>query len=85
MRPPPATPSGPSERDRHIGMRLRALRQERGLRRADVAFVLRLSESTIRKYEDGDRRVAAGQLWRLANALGVTLDAFTEGFEEDAA
>lgn len=39
----------------------------------------------IQKYESGACRISATVLWRLSRALGVRVDYFFDGIEDDAA
>ncbi|MFQ5346682.1 MAG: helix-turn-helix domain-containing protein [Rhodothalassiaceae bacterium] len=69
-----------NEVDRHIGERIREHRLERGLTQQDLARALGISYQQVQKYENGSNRVSAGRLYILAQALGVRVGAFFEGF-----
>lgn len=78
--------------NRHIGDRLRILREKRGLSQADLGAVLDVSFQQMGNYEKGKHRLSAGALFLLARFLGTSPDSFFEGlapaeagFSEDAA
>ena len=78
--------------NRHIGDRLRILREKRGLSQADLGAVLDISFQQMGNYEKGKHRISAGALFLLARFLGTSPAAFFEGltsaetgFAEDAA
>ena len=77
---------------RHIGDRLRILREKRGLSQGDLSAVLGVSFQQMGNYEKGKHRLSAGALFLLARFLGTSPAAFFEGlspskpgFAEDAA
>lgn len=78
--------------NRHIGDRLRVLREKRGLSQADLGAVLDVSFQQMGNYEKGKHRLSAGALFLLARFLGTSPASFFEGlapaeagFAEDAA
>lgn len=78
--------------NRHIGDRLRILREKRGLSQADLGAVLDVSFQQMGNYEKGKHRLSAGALFLLARFLGTSPASFFEGlvpteagFAEDAA
>jgi transcriptional regulator with XRE-family HTH domain len=62
--------------DGHIGKRLRELRITRRIPQSDLGKVLGITFQQIQKFERGDNRIAASQLFRLATHLGVSVDYF---------
>lgn len=71
--PPQVWPSD-SELAAEVGVRVKALREERGLSQRTLAQHLQVSSSTIAKYEAGVHAPPLAVLIRLAAVLGVTLD-----------
>ena len=68
------TPVPPKERDRLIafGDALRAARNELGLSQEKFAFQVRLDRTYIGGIERGERNPSLRNIWKLAEALGVT-------------
>jgi transcriptional regulator with XRE-family HTH domain len=64
---------------RHIGDRLRVLREKRGLSQTDLGVVLDVSFQQMGNYEKGKHRLSAGALYLLSRFLGVNPEAFFEG------
>lgn len=56
-----------------IGLRLRALRQQRGLSQVQLMQLSGVDHKAISRYENGLRNVGVDELTRLADALGVEL------------
>lgn len=69
--------------DKHIGERIKLHRSFRGLNQKDLAVALGVTPQQIQKYESGDNRVSAGQLFRLALVLRVEMSAFFEGWRSE--
>src|SRR3954447_17693323 len=65
--------------DRHVGRRLRERRIMLGMTLQQLAELIGVTHHQARKYEKGLHRLAAGQLWRTAQALGVEVDYFFAG------
>lgn len=65
-----------------VRQRLRALRLAQGLSLADLATRAHLSQSTLSRIENGQRRLALDQLVTLARALDTGLDELVETQEE---
>ena len=68
--------------DRHIGGRLRALRSERKLSLEAVAELINVSQQQVSRYELGQNRLSAAQLYYLARGLDVPVAWFFREFEE---
>src|SRR4051794_22398983 len=65
--------------DRHVGMRLRERRMTLGMTLQQLAELIGVTYQQAYKYETGLNRIAAGQLWRVAQALGIEVDYFFAG------
>ena len=66
-----------------VRMRIRALRVARGLSLEDLAARAQLSQSTLSRIENGQRRLALDQLVTLARALDTSLDQLVESATDD--
>ena len=67
--------------DRHIGARLRQRRIMNGLTQQQMADLIGVTYQQAHKYETGLNRIAAGQLYVIAQVLGVDIRYFFEGLE----
>ena len=67
--------------DSYVGGRIRARREHLGVDRATLAQSAGCSDRDIRLIEEGVARADADLLVRLAQALGVKLSYFFEGFQ----
>ena len=65
--------------DRHVGARMRERRIMLGLTQQQMAELIGVSSQQAHKYETGINRVSAGQLYRIAEALGVEPAYFFDG------
>ena len=70
------------EVDRHIGRRIRHRRQMLGLSQQELGDCVGVTYQQVLKYETGQNRVAAAQLYALAAVLAVEIDYFYEGYGE---
>ena len=66
-----------------VAHRLRALRLERGLSQSKIARQTGVSFQQFQKYENGDNRISAGRLLRIATALRVPVTVFYDGLQPD--
>ena len=57
-----------------IGLRLRALREEMGLRQGEVARGINCSSVTYSRYENGTREPSMGMIVKLAEFYSVSTD-----------
>ncbi|GHI85050.1 transcriptional regulator [Streptomyces xanthophaeus] len=71
------------ELDSLVRTRIRALRVAQGLSLADLAARAHISQSTLSRIENGQRRLALDQLVTLARALDTSLDQLVETAAED--
>ena len=59
-----------------IGLRIKELRAERGVRQEEIANLIGMSRSYFGEVETGKRNVAAVNLEKIAKGLGVSLAEF---------
>ena len=64
-----------------LGQRLRQLREARGLTQEELAEQAGMHRAVPGHYERGDREPGISQVWRLADALGVTIQELLDGVE----
>ena len=69
------------EVDRYIGTRIRERRIKLGMTQHQLADLIGVTYQQAHKYEKGINRVAAGRLYRIAQALGVEVSYFFEGLQ----
>src|SRR5918996_1531033 len=60
--------------DEHVGRRLRANREERGLSLRELARRLGMSPSAISQIETGKSRPSVSTLYAMVSELGISLD-----------
>jgi len=65
--------------DRHVGLRLRQHRIMLGMTLQQLADLIGVTHHQARKYEKGLHRLAAGQLWRVAQGLGGDVEYYFAG------
>ncbi|MDU8910165.1 helix-turn-helix transcriptional regulator [Aestuariicoccus sp. MJ-SS9] len=73
----------PEDIDRHVGARLRFLREACGFSQAYLGKSVGLTFQQIQKYEQGSNRISASKLWQLADLLGVTPNNFFDGLDRE--
>ena len=71
----------PQDVDRYVGARIRERRIILGLTQQQMAELIGVTYQQAHKYEKGINRVAAGRLYRTAQALGVEVGYFYEGLK----
>lgn len=59
-------------------MRLRQLRQQRGISQLKLAMDLNLNQNSISRYERGEREADYATLVKFANYFGVSIDYLLE-------
>lgn len=64
-----------------LGVKLKTLREQRGLTQAALAQLLRLSPSYVNQLENNERPLSVSVLLRLQSSLGVDLQFFSEDGE----
>lgn len=57
-----------------LGVRLKALREEKGLTQSELASMLNVTKSTISYYENGERIPTVSNLYELSKVFNVGLD-----------
>ncbi|HEX8900442.1 helix-turn-helix transcriptional regulator [Vitreimonas sp.] len=70
------SPRTAGEIDRHVGLRVRTLRLERGLSQEDLAEAIGVTFQQIQKYEKGVNRVAASTLFAICKVLDSDVASF---------
>lgn len=75
------SPRAPSPVDRHIGTRLRQLRQDRGWSQTALGERIGVVFQQVQKYERGADRISAGRLHAAGLAFELPITAFFEGYE----
>jgi transcriptional regulator with XRE-family HTH domain len=71
--------------DVHVGKRVRHRRWMVGMTQQQLGDIVGIKFQQIQKYETGMNRISASRLWDIAQALGVSISFFFEGFEEEQA
>lgn len=71
-----------AERKRFLSL-LRQMRNDAGLRQADLAQKLGEPQSFVSRYESGERRLDVLELRHICSVLGVSLSDFIKRLEED--
>ena len=67
--------------DVHVGKRVRHRRWMVGMTQQQLGDIVGIKFQQIQKYETGMNRISASRLWDIAQALGVSISFFFEGFE----
>lgn len=67
--------------DRHIGDRLKQLRQQEGISAAVLAEAIDSTQQQISRYENGQNKLGAAQLYRIALSLDVPVSWFFKGID----
>jgi transcriptional regulator with XRE-family HTH domain len=71
--------------DVHVGKRVRHRRWMVGMTQQQLGDIVGIKFQQIQKYETGMNRISASRLWDIAQALGVSISFFFEGFGGDEA
>ena len=69
--------------DAHVGDRLRALREQRGMSQEALGQRVDVSFQQIQKYERGANRVGASRLFEFAQVFGVPVETFFSGLPSE--
>lgn len=69
--------------DRHVGARMRERRIMLGLTQLQMAELIDVTYQQAHKYEKGINRVACGRLYTIAEALGVDVNYFFVGLNDN--
>lgn len=70
--------------DKHIGMRLRAIRQAKNRSLSEAGELIDVSPQQISRVELGQQKLSATQLYRLGRGFGVPVNWFYNEYEEQA-
>ena len=70
--------------DRHVGARMRERRIMLGMSQQQMFELIGVTYQQAHKHQKGINRVAAGWLYRIAQALGVKVGYFFEGLETES-
>ncbi|WP_127078414.1 helix-turn-helix domain-containing protein [Rhodomicrobium lacus] len=65
-----------TEYDEIVAVRLRQIREERGLTQGMLGAAIGVSMQQIQKYETGTNRISAGRLYAASRVLGAPLVEF---------
>jgi transcriptional regulator with XRE-family HTH domain len=71
--------------DQHIGQSIRRRRRMMDMTQACLSELCGVSFQTVHKWETGQNRISAAQLWKLSRALLVPVSFFYEGLEMEVA
>ncbi len=66
--------------DTHVGKRVRQLRWLRKVTQTQLAEKVGIKFQQIQKYETGANRISCSRLYQIAEALGVEVSYFFEGY-----
>lgn len=69
------------ELDRHIGLRLKKLRQQESVSAQMLADAIDSTQQQISRYENAHNKLSATQLYRIATALGVPVSWFFQDYQ----
>jgi len=72
------TVKGSDAIDKHVGNRVRARREKRGMSQRVLAEMLGITYQQIQKLEDGRNRIGAGRLQQISHILEVPVAFFFE-------
>jgi len=71
--------NNPDPIDIHVGLRVRERRKMLSMSQSSLGGIVGVTFQQIQKYERGTNRIGSSRLFRLANALDVTVSYFFEG------
>jgi transcriptional regulator with XRE-family HTH domain len=69
--------------DVHLGKRLHIRRRQLGLTQTQLGTSVGVAFQQIQKYECGESRMSAVRIWQLAGSLGVRIDYFFDGLDDE--
>lgn len=75
-RRPGPSPRKPTAIDKHVGRRLRLLRQVNEVSLEKLAEIVEVAPQQIQKYEVGETRISASRIFELSKIFGVPLTWF---------
>ena len=69
--------------DKHVGIRIRNRRTLMGLSQEKLADSVGVTFQQVQKYERGTNRVSASRLFSFSKILGVSIDYFYDGLDQN--
>ena len=75
----PGTVKSPTDIDREVGKRLRALREEAGISQTALGEGSGITFQQVQKYENGVNRVSVSRLMQFCDVLGVPVSQVLDG------
>jgi transcriptional regulator with XRE-family HTH domain len=76
------TKNGPDERDRIIGLRVKAYREIKGLSQVELGEAVGVTFQQIQKYESGKNKVGVSRLIDICSILETSLMSFLTGLAD---
>lgn len=70
------------ELDQHVALRLKKLRLQRGVSAQALAEAIDSTQQQISRYENAHNKLSATQLYRISEALGISISWFFQGARE---
>lgn len=70
--------------DQYVGARLQKLRQQEGISAAALAEAIGTTQQQISRYENGQNKLGAAQLYRMSHYLGTSMSWFFQDYEDEA-
>jgi transcriptional regulator with XRE-family HTH domain len=67
----------------YLGKRLLIRRRQLGLTQTQLGNSVGVAFQQIQKYESAQSRMSAVRIWQLAGSLGVSLDYFFDGLDDE--
>lgn len=74
----------PEPEDALIGARIRRRREEMGFTQSELGALAGVTYQQVQKYERGDNRVSGSMLYRIAKALGASVQYFFQDLPDPA-
>lgn len=68
--------------DQHLGSRVRKLRQQKGISASTLAEAVGSTQQQISRYENGENKLSAAQLYRIARSLDTPISWFFHDADE---
>ena len=79
IKAPARTVKSPTDIDREVGKRLRALREEAGISQTALGDGSGITFQQVQKYENGVNRVSVSRLMQFCDVLGVPVSQVLDG------
>lgn len=68
----------------YVSQRIRRRRMMLGITQNELADLIGVTYQQAHKYEKGINRISSGRLYQIAQALGVEIEYFFDGIDQDA-